>query len=268
MPRLFTRKKLTVSAAVRCHIGLVRQNNEDNFYFSGVYLPLDKTDAGDSREGVFPLEQDPVFAVCDGMGGEDDGETAAYMAVKGIAGEAAKQDQDWENALKAISCEISLGSSPGYTRGCTAALLAFKNSRAGIYNVGDSRIYLFRHGRLKQVSRDHSPVYELYEAGAITREEVRLHPRNNIISRFLGMEEADAYEPFAHCVRIFCRPEDIFLICSDGLTDLVPEFILSEILSAGGTVRVIAQRLLDEALQRGGRDNVTLIVLALKDGRA
>ena len=264
---LFTRKKMTVSAAVRCHIGLVRQNNEDNFYFSGVYLPLDKTDAGDSREGLFPLEQDPVFAVCDGMGGEDDGETAAYMAVTGIADEAAERDPDWERALKDISRKISRGSSPGYTRGCTAALIAFSNSRAGIHNVGDSRVYLFRRGRLKQVSRDHSPVYELYEAGALTREEVRLHPRNNIISRFLGMEDTDDWDPFTHSVRITCRPEDIFMICSDGLTDMVPEFVLSEIISAGGTVRVIAQRLLDEALKRGGRDNVTLILLALKDGR-
>ncbi len=261
MPFLLRKKKMTLSGAVRCHIGHVRQNNEDNFYFSGLFLSPDDLDRGCSREGEFDLTTGPVFAVCDGMGGEDDGETAAYMAVTGIASEAAKLSPDWETALKNISQTICLGSLPGTTRGCTAALVGFSSGRAHVFNVGDSRIYLFRKNSLRQLSRDHSPVYEMYEAGLITRDEVRLHPRNNIISRFLGMEETGSFDPFAHSVSVRYRPGDIFLICSDGLSDLIPDLILQKKLLEGGTVRSAADRLLREALDRGGRDNVTLILL-------
>lgn len=264
MPFCLKKKNMTLSGAVRCHIGHVRQNNEDNFYFSGVSLSPDTLDRGCSREGEFDLTTDPVFAVCDGMGGEEDGETAAYMAVTGIAEEAAKPVPDWETALQNISRSIFLGSLPGTTRGCTAALIHFRSGRAHIFNVGDSRIYLFRKNSLRQLSRDHSPVYEMYEAGLLTRDEVRLHPRNNIISRFLGMEETSSFDPFAHSVTVRYRSGDLFLICSDGLSDLIPDLILQKKLMEGGTVRTAADRLLREALDRGGRDNVTLILLNVR----
>ena len=160
MPFFLRKKKMTLSGAVRCHIGHVRQNNEDNFYFSGLFFSPDDLDRGCSREGEFELSTDPVFAVCDGMGGEEDGETAAYMAVTGIAEEAARPIPDWETALKNISRSICLGSLPGTTRGCTAALIAFSSGRARIFNVGDSRVYLLRGGQLFQLSEDQSPVFE------------------------------------------------------------------------------------------------------------
>lgn len=240
--------KLSWGAA--SHVGMVRQQNEDAFVAEG-----------------------NVFAVADGMGGHNAGEVASALAVDGLRRAAAAGFSAAEGVVAAINTantaihEASGGLSEQRGMGTTLTALVplvaadGEPQRVVVANVGDSRIYLWRDGELKQVSADHSYVQELLSEGLITAAEARTHPRRNIVTRALGIEgdvNADSWV-------LPMVMGDRYVLCSDGLVDEVDDEEIAAILRTSINPQVAADHLVRVANDHGGRDNTTVVVVDIID---
>ena len=225
-------------------IGLTRKLNEDFFYYSGEGLPL--------------------LCVADGVGGQNAGETASLMAVRAVVNVlhdpiAAFGKERMEEAFRlANRCvsEMSQSSAELHDMGTTLSCAWFSNTSVCIGHVGDSRIYLLRNNKLTRVSKDHSFVEELVDAGTITKEQARIHPKRNIITRCIGAE--DKIE--AQIELLSFEPNDIWLLCSDGLTNYVDDAEIEILLS--DTHLSFSEKIIElkeKALSSGGRDNITIV---------
>jgi protein phosphatase len=209
-----------------------------------------------------------VFAVADGMGGHAGGEVASAIAVAGLA---ALQDLPETEApvgrllaaLTHINAEIrrraALDGAVAGMGTTVAGIARIAGARVLVFNLGDSRVYRLRDGHLEQLTEDHSVVGELVRAGQLSEEEGRRHPHRNVVTRALGVEEG--IEPLV--VTVDVRVGDCFLVASDGLFNEVPATQISDVLATPGTVERRARDLLDAALFRGGRDNVSVVVVAV-----
>ena len=141
--------------------------------------------------------------------------------------------------------------------GTTLSVLWFRDGYGFIAHVGDSRIYRYRGGVLSQMTMDHSLVAELLAAGKITAEEARVHPQRNLVTRAVGTSSTVNPD-----VTTFDRKDhDLWLLCSDGLTNHVSDEQLKNVLTSGDTLEDMAHRLVDMALHRGGSDNVTVVLV-------
>lgn len=221
-------------------IGRVRQLNEDSCYQ--------------------PQQGERFCAVADGMGGHNAGEVASAMAVKAysdymrdvqtITGEALRA------AVSRANDEVyraSLESPEVSGMGTTFSALAMEGKNAFIAHVGDSRIYLIRRGTLMQLTLDHTLVEEMVLKGLLTVREARVHPKRNIITRALGTEARVEID----LIQLELRPGDVFFLCTDGLTNHVPE---REILRAAQSKAEWPEKLrtlIGIALENGGADNIT-----------
>lgn len=259
-------KNLEIRAAVCSHKGRVRANNEDNFYFDGSSLRSGKQDQGAYLCRTFSTAR-RLFAICDGMGGIDAGETASLRAVQSLREfpkGAFRTAPEIAVALQSISDQISADAEANARRsGTTIAMLSVDGDRACIANVGDSRVYRLRSGALRQMSLDHSEVQRLISAGSLTAEEARSYPGRHIITQFLGMPGEIRLAPFIE-TGIPLAPGDVFLLCSDGLTDMVDDREIHEILCNAPDEKSACRALVEKALSNGGRDNVTVMVLAAR----
>jgi protein phosphatase len=140
--------------------------------------------------------------------------------------------------------------------GCTGEMVVFAGDRYVVGHVGDSRVYLFRGGRLRQVTKDHSFVQEQVDRGLLTSVQARFHPWRHMLLRAIGIHdslEVDLLSGKAH-------PEDLFLLCSDGLTDMVGDPLIEERLGSGLSLGEKAERLVRDACDAGGYDNVTVVL--------
>ncbi|MBR0093501.1 MAG: serine/threonine-protein phosphatase, partial [Lachnospiraceae bacterium] len=209
------------SAYVRSDVGRVRENNEDNYYFCG-YIREDVTMLRSAA--VCETEYTPtLYAVCDGMGGESHGEAASLIAVRHLhpyeySGVKTGADSDLQAANDEICGEIK---KRGCARmGTTLAALYLDKEMAVVCNIGDSRIYLLRHGLLTQLSTDHDEAASLVRMGMLTKEQARTDKRRHALTQYLGVPpEEMTLEPAFDEVRLL--PGDRFLLCSDGITDLI-----------------------------------------------
>ena len=238
-----------MAATLRTDIGKLRKQNEDAAWFD---------------------EARAVFAVADGMGGHLAGEVASRMAIEAVQRMARENERPGIAALReAVACahETILAHAQDHIEcagmGTTLSVLWLSRSYAYIAHVGDSRIYRMRAGSLSQITQDHSLVEELVRAGLITREQARTHPRRNIITRALGTHGEN--EPDLLVTDV--QDGDVFLLCTDGLTGMVPDDEIERTLRDCG-IEAAADRLLALALDAGGRDNVTLILCARKGAGA
>ena len=236
-----------MAATLRTDIGKLRKQNEDAAWFD---------------------ESRAVFAVADGMGGHLAGEVASRMAIEAVQRMAKDNDVPGIAALReavAGAHEMILSHAQSHIEcagmGTTLSVLWLGRSYAYIAHVGDSRIYRLRAGSLTQITQDHSLVEELVRAGLITREQARTHPRRNIITRALGTHGEN--EPDLLVTDV--RDGDLFLLCTDGLTGMVTDEEIERVLRENG-METAADTLLSLALDAGGRDNVTLILCARKEG--
>ncbi len=229
------------------------------------------TDTGKKRaanEDSF-LAQSPLFVVADGMGGHSAGDLASAAVVHRLADVATTDfvaPRDIERALEDATRDISLiamDSLLGVGTTVTGAALTLQDDNAyfAVFNIGDSRVYLFERNELTQITVDHSVVQELVEAGALSREEAEKHPDSNIITRAVGFNATPAadfwFVPVVTGLRL--------LICSDGLTKEVNDDRIRLHMAAGLTSVQTAAALADAALAAGGRDNVTAIILDVVD---
>lgn len=225
------------------------------------------TDIGrrrDHNEDSF-LASSPIFAVADGMGGHSSGDVASAAVVTRLA-EAVSSDftaQDAiERALRAATLDIAQAADErqlGVGTTVTGAALVLQTGKPywDIFNIGDSRVYMFEHNELVQVTVDHSVVQELVDAGIISEEDAQSHPDGNIITRAVGFNA----EPMPDYWLLPLRAGLRLLLCSDGLSKEVGDDRLRLHLAAGLTAGETAQALVDAALAAGGRDNVTVVVV-------
>jgi len=231
------------------------------------------TDTGNLRgqnEDAHIAEQN-LFAVADGMGGHNAGEVASAMAIEHLRGIAlggvssaeafAQVVRDLNSAIYASATSTTDQRGMGTTLAAAALLAPTDNvdqpSQIVIANVGDSRTYLLRSGELRQMSVDHSYVQELVTEGLLTVDEARTHPRRNIVTRALGIDEQVSVDTWT--IPMF--DGDRFMLCSDGLVDEVPLEEIAELMREHSTPQHVAERLVTAAKRHGGRDNITVIVV-------
>jgi len=228
---------------------MIRSGNEDNF----------TVDAGPTRG---------IFVVADGMGGHAAGEVASEMAVRIVQRELAPvRDLDGEDVVQMVATALKRANRVIHDRtltetdkqgmGTTVSALLLAGSRYLIGQVGDSRVYLLRDGSLTQLTKDHSYVQEQVDAGFLTPEQARYHPYSNVITRCVGAGhdvEPDIYRGEA-------RAGDLFLVASDGLTGMVDDRRLAQLLASRADPDRKVQSLIAEANGRGGLDNITAIIV-------
>ncbi len=215
------------------------------------------------------LARSPLFVVADGMGGAQAGEVASKIAVESFqAGLPHDTSPEEALAVRALAAnariyDLSRRNAEQAGMGTTLTALYVGEQEVAIAHVGDSRAYCVREGELLRLTDDHSLVDELIREGRLTPEEAEDHPQRSIITRALGPEETVEID-----TRSFrARPGDLYLLCSDGLTSMVPESRLGELLRqhAGERLREVGEALIAEANRAGGRDNITVILLRLEE---
>ena len=248
---------MELSVGAGTDVGMVRSGNEDNFF----------ADA-DSARGL--------FVVADGMGGHAAGEVASEMAVQILSRELTSvHDVRDEASAGRVATALRTANRAIYERmlsevdkqgmGTTASLLLLSHAHYLIGQVGDSRVYLLRDGMLSQLTKDHSYVQEQVDAGFLTPEQARYHPYSNVITRCVGAGEE--VEPDVYSGEL--RVGDVFLVASDGLTGMVDDRRLQQLLLVRSGPGRIVDALIAEANGRGGLDNITAIVVrveTLEDG--
>jgi serine/threonine protein phosphatase PrpC len=231
-----------VEKAALSDVGRQRQGNEDSY-----------------------LERSPLFAVADGMGGARAGEVASRIAVEQFDAENGSDDTPEEQLAEVarganrkihqMAQEDSAYAGMGTT--FTAALVTGKHIAIG--HVGDSRLYRFRDGELERLTHDHSLVEEFVRQGKLTPAEAEVHPQRSIITRALGPEPEVEVDTYTHSG----RDGDVYLLNSDGLTGMINEETVAEILRDRESLEDAAEKLIAAANENGGKDNITVVLFRL-----
>jgi PPM family protein phosphatase len=213
------------------------------------------------------LARSPLFVVADGMGGAQAGEVASRIAVETF-GEDGQDYSDPEQALAAHAHaanarihELSHLDASHAGMGTTLSAVHVGEQDVTIAHVGDSRVYCLRDGELLRLTDDHSLVDELIRQGRLTPEEAEEHPQRSIITRALGPEPS--VEVDTRCFK--ARAGDVYLLCSDGLTSMVGEQRLAQVMLRHDRLPEMGKALIAEANREGGRDNITVVLLRLED---
>ncbi len=258
--------RLKIEGAVATHVGRVRSNNEDNYNLFGNYRH--DTEIKQKTENKTVLPEQMAAAVFDGMGGEEAGEVASLMAAKAFMPcEAEDIKNGAVRQMRAVNDEIcgEMKRRGGVRMGTTAVALYLDKGRAVCCNVGDSRCYLMRDGALRQLSTDHSEAARMIEMGVLAPEAARQSKSWHKLTQHLGIfPEEFVIEPYVSGIVELC-PGDIFMLCSDGLTDMVMDDEIARMLGEGQSAEEMAGELTGAALAAGGRDNVTVMVLKVKE---
>jgi protein phosphatase len=235
---------MRITAAGRSDVGRIRHANEDAFH------------VGDS-----------VFAVADGMGGHLAGEVASTTALEPIARLDGRVFADAPAATSALvdavvaANDVVAGKAaddPSFRgMGTTLTAVMVEGRRGHLAHVGDSRAYLLRDGAFDQITTDHTLVQRLIEEGRLTRDEAAQHPQRSVITRAIGVEQAVDVDAAV----LELDPGDVLLLCSDGLTGPVDDEVIAQTLRDTAPVDDAARRLVELALEGGGPDNVTVVIL-------
>ncbi len=249
---------MDVKACGLSHVGRQRQHNEDSYRVD---------------------EAARLFLVADGMGGHAAGEIASRIAAESVAEFVAHTEQDdgtwpyaYDETLTRASNRLMAALKLANTRvleamrkdsrlrgmGTTVVASLIDGNSLSVAHVGDSRAYLIRNEAIERITDDHSWVFEQVQAGMLSADEAERHPLRNVITRALG----GALTVVPDASEIELRDGDIFILCSDGLTGMVPEpEILRIVLECNGDIEAAAQKLIDCANERGGYDNITAVLI-------
>ncbi len=267
---------MQIDYAAITHPGKIRKNNEDAYLLSALdgEEPILNGPSRPLRVGEAGL----LVAVADGMGGAAAGEVASREGLAAVAvhlfghwgrlATARAREEDLLIALEAAVVQASEAvlrysdddrTARGMGSTLTAAMLW--NGQAYLAQIGDSRAYLFRQGHLHQITDDQTLVNDLVAQGTLTREEARTHPQRNMITQALGSPQPLRVALY----RLALRRGDRLLCCSDGLHGEVSDERILQILQREQTPRQSLDRLLEEALAHGGRDNITAVMLHVND---
>lgn len=226
------------------HVGYVRKHNEDCYFV-------------DAEKGFCVL--------ADGMGGHEGGEVASQIVVDSVSAEL-RAGKPLPDALISAHKEVIEAAKDGRGRegmGSTAVAMKINDDEFEIVWVGDSRVYLWDGNKLVQLTKDHTLVQQLVDDGEITTEEAIWHPQRNFVTQAIGMPQL--YNLKVGCIKGFLKPEYLFLLCSDGLSGEVSHTEMAEILGLGLNMQQKTDLLIRKALDNGGSDNVTVVLLTVQD---
>ena len=248
---------MRIEVAGSTHVGMKRNHNEDNYLI---------------------LTDENLCCVADGMGGHSSGEIASKIAVEELAEffrmTSRDEDATWPFKMdkarnydeNRLATGIKLANKSIFDKastdqkykgmGTTIVSVHFTDAAAYVGHVGDSRVYFFRQGVLKQVTEDHSLLNDYLKAKKLTPEEIENFPHKNVIVRALGMKETVAVD----VAKVEAQQGDIFLLCSDGLSGMVTDPQMQDILSRTSELEKACSQLIDMANAAGGNDNVTCVL--------
>ncbi len=251
---------MTILSAGRTDTGKTRKNNEDSYLV-------------DDGMGL--------YAVADGIGGHEGGEVASRMAIedlsRAVREHSSRKDKTPAHGISAEGHTAGAMLSRAFTlantlirraadgnpallhMGTTMTALLFRETTAVLAHVGDSRAYQLRAGVLTQVTDDHTVIADQLRAGLLTPEQARRNPYRHVITRALGIDPELAVDTRT----IEVRPDDVFLLCTDGLTEMVDDKTIQRTLE-GASPQEAAERLVREANDRGGMDNITVVVVQIR----
>jgi len=222
------------------HPGLVRKHNEDNYLID---------------------EEMGLWVVADGMGGHACGEVASQIVVdlihdKMINGSSLQEAVSFSHDIVLVAADQRLGM-PGM--GSTVVATKFHDDHYEVAWVGDSRGYLWEGGKLRQITRDHSYVQQMLDAGAISKNEAMVHPHRNVITQAIGANDLEQVD--VGISRVPMYKNQMLLLCSDGLTDEVKDEEIAEVLAGTDSPQEKTGQLLQLALSHGGNDNITILLI-------
>lgn len=242
---------MTVGA--KSDVGKSRGNNEDNFYVSN-----------DMKV--------PLYIVADGMGGHNAGEVASNMAIEIIKNKFMNPKDDLldkDKVIKSIKQSIEEANTKIYLKsienkelkgmGTTITLAYILENHIYLGHIGDSRAYLISDDNIQQITEDHSFVNELVKSGTITKEEAKNHPKKNMITRAVGSSSIIEMDLM---VKEY-NENDILILCSDGLTNMVSDIEIMEIMKDENDLQNACGRLVELANEKGGLDNITVVAIKL-----
>lgn len=253
------------NAAVSTNIGNVRRENQDNFYLNGSFCS-EKKDRHISCRTTF--EEKAVFAVADGLGGQNFGNFASFKAMELLHSAIEKNNIDIDENIESYVYSVNdvlcqKINETGLKTGTTVVLLSIKKDKARVYNIGDSRCYLLRDGNLLRLSKDHTLASELVDMNVITKEQAENDRRKHQLTQHLGVSQDEMLlsiftgEPFQ------VKKGDKFLLCSDGVTDVFSDKELAALLSERGSCKRLANNIVFKALDKRGSDNITALVVSI-----
>src|SRR4051812_12152368 len=270
-----TSMQVIVDIGAATHPGCVRPNNEDSYLVLRASRSFETllTNPGPGEIPHWAAERAYGFAVADGMGGCAAGEIASHLALQAVV-ENILCTADWimrdptahlhtiEERINERFAAASESINKQATRnpqwsgmGTTMTMAVSSGNRLFLGHVGDSRAYLFRGDQLQVLTRDHSFAQMLADAGEISKEDVAVHHMRNVLLRHLGGDSANAdirHQPL--------ESGDQLLLCTDGLTDMVPEALVSKILKSGSIAQTTCDQLVAAALEAGGKDNISVVL--------
>jgi len=268
--------KLKIDASVITTKGNIRSENEDNFYFNG--LIMEKTDNSNLYSHSLSTTGDRfIFAVCDGMGGEEAGEEASFTAVQSledmyVARESKEfnsiaQLKNFMDSYVDVSNSLIFKHSQAISKrmGTTLASVIFFGARAMALNIGDSRVYLYRNSDFIQLTIDHTEAERLIRLGIIERDAACLHNSNNMLTRHLGVSPQCGKMEADYSDEINVQKGDLYLICSDGLTNPVKDEELKNCFSDLNNSYSTCKNLIDLAIKNNGTDNITALIIKIQD---
>lgn len=211
------------------------------------------------------VAQPPLFAIADGMGGAQAGEVASGLAAAVLQEPVEDADEQGEERVTSLIQEANRrvfqrsnedAATSGMGTTMTVALVDTRGGTISFGHVGDSRAYRVRGGELEQLTDDHSLVGELVRSGRLSPEEAEQHPQRSVITRALGTEPDVDVDTFT----VDAEPDDIYLLCSDGLTDMVSSREILSVVAGAGDLDSAARGLVDAANEGGGEDNITVVL--------
>lgn len=249
--------KYIIDYSLCCNKGKLRRKNQDNFLCDGEFLTVENNGLEEVKSGRLTSKDKAVLAVFDGMGGEQMGEYAACIAASALKEFLSEKDTDSKEALEGYCLDMNRSicrfakEKSIRSMGTTACLINFAEKQINLCNIGDSKIYRFEGSAMLQLSVDHA---------------IKTANGKAPLTQFLGVpEEEFIIQP--HCTSAEYRKGDIFLVCSDGLTDMVDLQSIQGVLSSGESMKCCAETLLSMALEAGGRDNITVLLCRVKKKR-
>lgn len=254
-------KKSSFEINAITNMGKVRKNNEDNFFVNDFFLSYAQANSG----AIYQKEIDIPFVagISDGMGGESFGEEAAFITSSNFykCFEKFRKplcNDDIKLCIKEVN-QIICNQKP--KSGATLAMIYTYDKKITAVSIGDSRIYLYSKGKLKQISKDHTLAQMQVDAGLITQKQAKESNLCHGLTQFLGIPSDEMSLDPDFNVLDGLDSEDIVLICSDGLTDMVDDGRIEAILSENISVKNKTEKLIKAALDNGGKDNVTVITI-------
>ena len=269
--------RVKIESAALTHQGKVRTNNEDHFLVARLAksMQIRQTSLKNSGETRFSDQDGYLMIVADGMGGAAAGERASAMAVESVEAFAlntlkwflhlgkadegelvAELRKGLEIADRAVVDEAEANARL-YGMGTTLTMAYSVGHDLYLVHAGDSRAYLFRRGKLEQITNDHTLVQLLISGGVLSPEDARTHARRNVVTNVIGGPSAGVHAEI-HKVRL--EDGDVLLLCSDGLTEPVRDEAIAQALAEAVDPNAAAERLVALALENGGPDNVTSVV--------